>query len=198
MEPAGSLPHPQEPTTCPHPEPDQSIPCPHPTTWRSILILSSHLLLGKGSPETNKFSFYIIAYAVKELYWNKLLSMGIGTRLRINNFRIPTNVGRNKDPDAQNFVSSKSLTVYFWVSNIRGDKRKIAGGPMRDPEKRLPGLLPEVEKTLGAVYEQPMGVLRRRQNWVACRWAQKNYIKKLRTLFEQTSYIAKPLIMAEL
>ena len=34
----------QEPVTCPYPEPDQSIPCPHFTPWRSILILSSHLL----------------------------------------------------------------------------------------------------------------------------------------------------------
>jgi hypothetical protein len=45
MEPGGSLPHSQEPATCPYPEPAQSSPCPHPTSWRSILILSSHLLL---------------------------------------------------------------------------------------------------------------------------------------------------------
>ena len=46
MEPEGSLPHAQVYGTCPCPEPDQSTPCPqHPTTWRSILILSSHLSL---------------------------------------------------------------------------------------------------------------------------------------------------------
>jgi hypothetical protein len=28
------------------------------------------------------------------------------------------------------------------------------------------------------VYQQPRGVIRRRQNWVACRWAQKKYKKK--------------------
>jgi hypothetical protein len=28
MEPKGSLPHLQEPATCPYPEPDQSSPCP--------------------------------------------------------------------------------------------------------------------------------------------------------------------------
>jgi hypothetical protein len=46
MEPRGSLPHSQEPATSPYPEPPQSSPCPDPTTWRFILILSSHLRLG--------------------------------------------------------------------------------------------------------------------------------------------------------
>jgi hypothetical protein len=45
MEPGGSLPHSQEPATCPYPEPAQSSPCPHPTSCRFILILSSHLRL---------------------------------------------------------------------------------------------------------------------------------------------------------
>jgi len=46
----GSLPHSQQPTTCPYPQPDQSSPCPlHSTSWRSILILSSHLCLGLPS-----------------------------------------------------------------------------------------------------------------------------------------------------
>ena len=30
---------------CPYPDPDRSNPCPHPISWRSILILSSHLHL---------------------------------------------------------------------------------------------------------------------------------------------------------
>jgi hypothetical protein len=37
------------PATCPYPEQNQSSPCPHPTSWRSILILSSHLRLGLQS-----------------------------------------------------------------------------------------------------------------------------------------------------
>jgi hypothetical protein len=48
MEPEGSLPHSQVPATYPYPEPAQSRP-PHPTSWRSILILSSHLQLGLPS-----------------------------------------------------------------------------------------------------------------------------------------------------
>jgi hypothetical protein len=46
MEPGGSLPHSQQPATCPYLEPDQSSSCPHSTSWRSILILPSHLHLG--------------------------------------------------------------------------------------------------------------------------------------------------------
>ena len=50
MEPEGSLPHSQMPATCPYPVPARSSPSlPHPTSWRSILILSSHLRLGLPS-----------------------------------------------------------------------------------------------------------------------------------------------------
>ena len=48
MEPEGSLTYLQAPVACPYPQPDQSRPCPppHPTSWRFMLILSSHLRLG--------------------------------------------------------------------------------------------------------------------------------------------------------
>jgi len=50
MEPEGSLPHSQKPATCPYPEPARSYPYPpHPTSYRSILILSSHVRLGLPS-----------------------------------------------------------------------------------------------------------------------------------------------------
>ena len=49
MEAESSLPHSQVPATCPYPEPDQSSPCPHPISWKSILILFSHLRLGLPS-----------------------------------------------------------------------------------------------------------------------------------------------------
>ena len=49
MEPEVSLPHSQVPATCPCPEPDQSGPCLPLTSWRFILILSSHLHLGLPS-----------------------------------------------------------------------------------------------------------------------------------------------------
>ena len=46
MEPDGSLLHSYEPATRPSSEPYRSNPCPpRPTTWRSILILYSHLRL---------------------------------------------------------------------------------------------------------------------------------------------------------
>ena len=49
MEPEGSSLHSQVPAICPYPVPDRSSPCPHHTSWRSILILSSHLRPGFSS-----------------------------------------------------------------------------------------------------------------------------------------------------
>ena len=49
MEFKGLLPHQQKPATCPCPEPDRSSPSPHPISWRFILILFCHLLLGLPS-----------------------------------------------------------------------------------------------------------------------------------------------------
>ena len=49
MEPEVSLPCLHRLATCPYPEPDQSTPCPHSSSWRSVLMLSSHLRLGLPS-----------------------------------------------------------------------------------------------------------------------------------------------------
>ena len=50
MEPEGSLPHSQVPANCPYPVTARCSPYPpHPTSWRSFLILSSHLRLGLPS-----------------------------------------------------------------------------------------------------------------------------------------------------
>jgi hypothetical protein len=49
MEPEGSLPLSEEPTTCVYPEPDESKPYPHPISLRSILILTSHPRLDLSS-----------------------------------------------------------------------------------------------------------------------------------------------------
>jgi hypothetical protein len=43
------LPRLQQRAICPYTEPDQSSPFLHPTSWRSTLILSSHLRLGLPS-----------------------------------------------------------------------------------------------------------------------------------------------------
>jgi hypothetical protein len=48
MEPEGSLPYSQEPSTGPYSEPDQSNPS-HPISLRSILILYTYLRLGLPS-----------------------------------------------------------------------------------------------------------------------------------------------------
>jgi hypothetical protein len=44
-----SLPHLQEPATCPYPESDQSSPFPHDISWSFILILSYHIIPGLPS-----------------------------------------------------------------------------------------------------------------------------------------------------
>ena len=46
METEGSLPHSQEPASCPYPEPEQSRLFSHPISWRPTLILSPHLSFG--------------------------------------------------------------------------------------------------------------------------------------------------------
>ena len=63
METEGSLPHSQVPATCSYREPDRSSPYPlNPTSWRSILILSSHLRLGPPS------RFFPSSFPTKTLY----------------------------------------------------------------------------------------------------------------------------------
>jgi len=47
-------------------------------------------------------------------------------------------------------VHSKSSPI----SDDRKDKRKLATGPSRNAAKHVPGRVPELEKTLGAVYQQ--------------------------------------------
>jgi hypothetical protein len=55
MEPEGSLPYSQEPSTCHYPEPDQSN-LYHPT----ILILFNHLRFGLPSFTTKKLTIIVV------------------------------------------------------------------------------------------------------------------------------------------
>jgi hypothetical protein len=56
MEPEGSLPRVQMPTTCSYPEPDQSSPCPLPTRFLKI-----HLnIILPSTPEASKWSKILI------------------------------------------------------------------------------------------------------------------------------------------
>ena len=62
MEPEGSLPHSQMPSTCPYPEPARSSPLPHIPLPEDPLILSSHLRLAHPS------GLFISDFPTKILY----------------------------------------------------------------------------------------------------------------------------------
>jgi len=51
------------------------------------------------------------------------------------------------------------LTKRSPISDGRGNRRKFYTGPSRHPAKRVPGQIPELEKTLGVVYQEWRGVL---------------------------------------
>jgi len=51
------------------------------------------------------------------------------------------------------------LTKRSPISDGRGNRRKFDTGPLRHPAKHIPGRIPELEKTLGAVYQERRGVL---------------------------------------
>ena len=53
----------------------------------------------------------------------------------------------------------KILTKRSPISDGRGDRRKFDKGPSRHPAKHFPGRVPELEKKLGAVYQEWRGVL---------------------------------------
>jgi hypothetical protein len=69
MEPGSSLPHSQQPATCPYPQPAQSSPRPHLTSWRSILILSSHLRMSLPSGRLPSGNSKPTEHQVSEWEW---------------------------------------------------------------------------------------------------------------------------------
>ena len=63
----------------------------------------------------------------------------------------------------------KILTKRSLISDGRGDRRKFDTGPSRRPAKHVQGRVPEMEKTLGAGYQEWRGVLWGRQGWLICK-----------------------------
>jgi len=82
----------------------------------------------------------------------------------------------------------KILTKRSPISDGRGDRRKFDTGPSCHPAKHVPGRVPELEKTLGAVCQERRGVLWRRQIWLSCMWSSKLKTKKVRFLYGLPSY----------
>jgi len=63
----------------------------------------------------------------------------------------------------------ETLTKRSPIAGGTRDRRKFAKGPSRYPAKHVPGRAPELEKTLGAMYQEWRGVLWRRQVWLSCK-----------------------------
>ena len=94
MEPEGSLPHSQVSATCLYPVPARSSPfSPHHNSWKSILILSSHLRLGlpSGLFQAGKL-LYLISFFVSFLtlfvFFSALLSFSLLLSLDFSIFRV--------------------------------------------------------------------------------------------------------------
>jgi len=86
MKPQSLLPHLQVWATCPYPEPDQSIPHILSISWRSILILSFHLLLGlpsgvltSGSPPKSCMLLFSPPYVLMPVWGRREVHMYIHT-----------------------------------------------------------------------------------------------------------------------
>ena len=57
------------------------------------------------------------------------------------------------------FPEVEIVTQRSPISDGRGDRIKFDMGPSRHPAKHVPGRVPELEKKLGAVYQDWRGVL---------------------------------------
>ena len=91
MELEGSLPHSQEPDTCPFPGPGRASPWPLPTSRRSILILSSHIRLGLSG------GLLSLGFPTKTLYMPLSLITPTCPSHFILDFFDPNNIGWGVD-----------------------------------------------------------------------------------------------------
>ena len=89
MEPEGSLPHSQVPTTCPYPDPARSSPHPHIQLPWTTILLSSHLRLGIPS------GIFHSGYPTKTPYTRLLspLTRYMPRSSHFSRFYLPNNIG---------------------------------------------------------------------------------------------------------
>ena len=72
MEPEGSLPHSQQPATCPYPEPDQSSPCPTSHYLKIHFNIIPHFCLSVPS------GFFPIRFPTNTLYAPHIFPKHVG------------------------------------------------------------------------------------------------------------------------
>ena len=81
-----------------------------------------------------------------------------------------------------------TITKRSPISGGRGDRRKYDKGPSRHAAKHVPGSVPELEETSGAVYQERRGVLWIRHVWLSCKW--RNKFKKVQFVYGLPSYMS--------
>jgi hypothetical protein len=111
METEVSLPHLQEPATCPYPEPDQSNSCPIPLLERSILLLSTHPVVTLASPN------YFCEFRKSGIY--KLSRIATLIIFRVQG--AATRRQEVKEKPMQNLQNNMLIGAGCWTCKFEGD-----------------------------------------------------------------------------
>ena len=137
MEPGDALPCLKVPTNFPYPEPAQSSPCPHPISWKSILILSSHLRLGLPS------GHFTSCIPTKTLSVPLLSPMHATSRAHLIRFDLITRIILGEEYGSLS-SSLCSLIHSPVISSLFNSKYSPQNPIPKDPQ---PTFLPQCERT---------------------------------------------------
>jgi hypothetical protein len=109
MEPEGSLPHSQEPATCPYPEPYHSSPCPPPTSWSKFIYKYIFIYVDLGGLVVS-----VLATGPKAI------PTEVDGFLRVIKIRSTTSFGGEVKPSVpcRRFTACKRI-LWAWIKMLR-------------------------------------------------------------------------------